>query len=60
MATTPVAFADEGRNATQAALEFKKKVSRIKKIASTASLVCVQANEKSQQNGWIIKPIGEL
>lgn len=54
---SPVAFADEGKNATQAALQaeqFKKRMTRVKTIASSASLVCAKANEKRQTSGTSI------
>jgi len=54
MMLSPVAFADEGKNATQAALQvqkFRNRVTRVKAIASTASVVCMKAGEKSRNKG---------
>ena len=54
---SPVAFADEGKNAAQAALQaeqvkqVKQRLTRMKTIASSASLVCVKASEKRQTSG---------
>jgi hypothetical protein len=51
---SPVAFADEGKNAAQAALQaeqVKKRLTRMKAVASSASLVCVKASEKRETSG---------
>lgn len=53
MMFSPIAFADEGKNATEAVLQAEKwrnRVNRVKALASTGSLVCLKASEKNQNN----------